>query len=69
MGYNGRMKVMLAGDVESRGLVLAASREPDSFARAITSALEIESFTSPNAWRASVAGARPTNLYVSLPSS
>jgi glycosyltransferase involved in cell wall biosynthesis len=53
-------------DVQSRGLVLARSREPDSFAQAITTALEIDAFVFPREWRGSTTGGRLTDLYVSL---
>jgi glycosyltransferase involved in cell wall biosynthesis len=56
-------------DVQSQGLVLVPTRDPDSFARAIAAAVEIEKFAFPDAWRASMAGALLTDLYASLRSA
>jgi glycosyltransferase involved in cell wall biosynthesis len=53
-------------DVQSQGLVLVPTRDPGAFGRAIAAALDIETFAFPHAWRASVAGARLTDLYASL---
>ena len=54
------------GDIETPGVVIARSRNAESLAHAIHKALDTRSFRFPREWRASVAGARLTDLYASV---